>query len=224
MRREAFLVAVLYLPTFGRSAENAEKCPPSEGGKGTADGEMRREAFLVAVLYLPTFGRSAENAEKCPPSEGGEGTVDGKMQRQVSLVAVLHQPTFGRCAENAGKCPPSEGGEGTVDGKMQRQVSLVAVLHQPTFGRSAENAEKCPPSEGGLERGPECGSGSGLEGASADRQEDGQEAMQEDSGYWGQGNGCYRNAFIVRGKFGLSVEGGGIAGKWICLAAEGSRR
>ena len=63
MQRQAVLVAVLHLPTFGRCAENAGKCPPSEGGKGTVDREMRREALLVAVLHLPTFGRCAENAE-----------------------------------------------------------------------------------------------------------------------------------------------------------------
>ena len=75
-------------------------------------------------------------------------------------------------------CSPSEG-------------QYFWILRLLTFGRCAENAGKRPPSEGGPEgvpeggpeRGPEGEPGSGSEGASADRQEDGLEAMPEGGGY-----------------------------------------
>ena len=39
-----------------------EIASPSEGGTGTAEGEMRLYGVLAAVVHLRTFGRWADNA------------------------------------------------------------------------------------------------------------------------------------------------------------------
>ena len=57
--------------TFGRCAENAENCSPSEGGIGTMYRQTGLQYALGAVAFLSTFGRCAENTGNCSPSEGG---------------------------------------------------------------------------------------------------------------------------------------------------------
>ena len=76
------------MPTFGRCAENAENCSPSEGGIGTMYRQTGLQYALGAVAFLSTFGRCAENTGNCSPSEG-EVEIRNRQSARDSTGSVL---------------------------------------------------------------------------------------------------------------------------------------